>query len=76
MGGNAQDYYKGRFYYTTIDVYDETAGAYQRVRDFKPCVKGGYVMFYDAVSQTMFKPYPAIPADGNINTDALTILLK
>ena len=76
MGGNAQDYYKGRFYYTTIDVYDETAGAYQRVRDFKPCVKGGYVMFYDAISQTMFKPYPAIPADGNINPDALTILLK
>ena len=76
MGGNAQDYYKGRFYYTTIDVYDEMAGAYQRVRDFTPCVKGGYVMFYDAVSHTMFKPYPAIPAEGNINTDALTILLK
>ena len=66
MGGNAQDYYTGRFYCTTIDVYDETAGNYVPVRDFKPCVKDGNVMFYDAISQTMFKPYPAIPAEGNV----------
>ena len=76
MGGNAQDYYTGRFYYTTIDVYDETAGEYRPARDFKPCVKDGNVMFYDKVSRTMFKPYPAIPAEGNVGKDGLTIILK
>ena len=71
--GKAQDYYTGRFYYTTIDVYDETAGAYSRVRDFKPCVKDGNVMFYDEVSHTMFKPYPAIPMNGNVEPLAQTL---
>lgn len=32
------------------------------VRDFRPCIKDGRVMFYDNVSKTMFKPYPAITA--------------
>jgi len=76
MGGNAQDYYTGRFYCTTIDVYDETAGGYVPVRDFKPCVKDGNVMFYDAISQTMFKPYPAIPAEGHVNKNGLVILVR
>ena len=66
MGGNAQDYFTGRFYYTKIWEWDATAGAYRLVRDFKPCVKDGNVMFFDAASQTMFKPYPAIPAEGNV----------
>ena len=76
MGGKAQDFYTGRIYSTTIDVYDEAAGEYRPVRDLKPCVKGGNVMFYDKVSHTMFKPYPAIPAEGNVNKDALSIVLK
>ena len=76
MGGNAQDYYTGRFYFTTIDVYDETAGEYRPARDIKPCVKDGNVMFYDKVSHTMFKPYPAIPAEGNVGKDGLTIVVK
>ena len=76
MGGNAQDYYTGRFYFTTIDVYDEAAGEYRPARDLKPCVKDGNVMFYDAVSKTMFKPFPAIPAEGNVNKDGLTIVVK
>lgn len=75
-GGNAQDYYTGRFYSTTIDVYDETAGKYSRVRDFKPCVKDGNVMFYDAVSKTMFKPYPAITAEGNVGRYGTILLIQ
>ena len=73
MGGNAQDYYTGRFYYTTIDAYDETAGEYSRVHDLRPCVKDGNVMFYDEVSHTMFKPYPAIPMNGNVEPLAQTL---
>ena len=76
MGGNAQDFYTGRFYFTTIDVYDEATGEYRPARDLKPCVKDGNVMFYDAVSKTMFKPFPAIPAEGNVNKDGLTIVVK
>ena len=64
--GDVRDYFTGRFYYTTMDVYDEAAGEYSRVRDLRPCVKGVNVMFFDETSQTMFKPYPAISMDGNV----------
>ena len=57
-------------------MYDEAAGEYRPARDFKPCVKDGNVMFYDNISQTMFKPYPAIPAEGNVGKDGLTIVVK
>ena len=33
-------------------------------------------MFYDDVSKTMFKPYPAIPAEGNVNKDGLILVVK
>ena len=74
MGGNAQDYFTGRFYYTKIWEWDATAGAYRIVRDLKPCVKDGNVMFYDEESHTMFKPYPAIPAEGNVANGFLVIV--
>ncbi len=35
------------------------------VRDFKPCVKDGQAALYDTVSQRIFYPIPAIPAEGN-----------
>ena len=72
--GKAQDYYTGRFYYTKIWEWDATAGEYRIVRDLKPCVKDGNVMFYDVESHTMFKPYPAISAEGNVATGFLVIV--
>ena len=78
-GGDVRDYYTGRFYYTTMDVFDETAGEYRRVRDLRPCVKDGNVMFFDQTSQTMFKPYPAISMDGNVapvTLDVSQLLLR
>lgn len=35
------------------------------VRNFKPCVKDGQAALYDTVSQRIFYPVPAIPAEGN-----------
>ncbi len=40
------------------------------VRNFKPCVKDGQAALYDTVSQRIFYPVPAIPAEGN--TGAVT----
>ena len=40
------------------------------VRNFKPCVKDGQAALYDTVSQRIFYPVPAIPAEGN--TGAIT----
>ena len=40
------------------------------VRNFKPCVKDGQAALYDTVSQRVFYPVPAIPAEGN--TGAVT----
>jgi hypothetical protein len=74
--GKAQDYYTGRFYYTKIWEWDATAGEYRIVRDLKPCVKDGNVMFYDVESHTMFKPYPAIPAEGNVNKTGIIVVVK
>ncbi len=65
MGGKAQDFFNGRSYYSKIWVWDESANDYVPVRDFVPCVKDDKVAFYDNVSQTMFYPFPAIPAEGN-----------
>ena len=76
MGGNAQDYYTGRFYYTKIWEWDATAENYRIVRDFKPCVKDGNVMFYDEESHTMFKPYPAIPAEGNVGKADFVVTVR
>ena len=76
MGGNAQDYYTGRFYYTKIWEWDATAGDYRIVRDLKPCVKGGNVMFYDEVSKTMFRPYPAIPSEGNVGKTDFMVTVR
>ena len=76
MGGNAQDYYTGRFYYTKIWEWDATANAYRLTRDLKPCVKDGNVMFFDEESQTMFRPYPAIPAEGNTSKNGFMIIVK
>ena len=76
MGGNAQDYFTGRFYYTKIWEWDETAGEYRIVRDLKPCVKDGNVMFFDEASHTMFKPYPAISAEGNVNKTGFIVVVK
>ena len=42
----------------------------------QPCVKDGNVMFYDKISHTMFKPYPAILAEGNVGKDGFAIILK
>ena len=42
----------------------------------QPCVKDGNVMFYDKISHTMFKPYPAIPAEGNVGKDGFAMILK
>lgn len=64
-GGKAKDFFNGRSYYTKIWVWDESANDYVPVRDFVPCVKDDKVAFYDNVSQTMFYPFPAIPAEGN-----------
>ena len=76
MDGKAQDYFTGRFYYTKIWEWDATAGEYRIVRDLKPCVKDGNVMFYDEESHTMFKPYPAIPAEGNVNKTGFIVVVK
>ena len=38
------------------------------VRNFKPCVKDGQAALYDTVSQRIFYPVPAIPAEGNTGT--------
>ena len=65
IGGKAQDFFNGRSYYSKIWVWDESANDYVPVRDFVPCVKDDKVAFYDNVSQTMFYPFPAIPAEGN-----------
>lgn len=65
LGGKAQDFFNGRSYYSKIWVWDESANDYVPVRDFVPCVKDDKVAFYDNVSQTMFYPFPAIPAEGN-----------
>ena len=35
------------------------------MRNFKPCVKDGQAALYDTVSQRIFYPVPAIPAEGN-----------
>ncbi|MBQ8126409.1 MAG: hypothetical protein IJ173_11125 [Kiritimatiellae bacterium] len=40
------------------------------VRNFKPCVKDGQAALYDTVSERIFYPVPAIPAEGN--TGAVT----
>ena len=76
MDGKAQDYYTGRFYYTKIWEWDATAGEYRIVRDLKPCVKDGNVMFYDVESHTMFKPYPAISAEGNVGKTGFIVVIK
>ena len=55
--GNPSSYFAGRFYSGKIW---NPGGAL--VRDFKPCIKDNSIMFFDEVSQTMFRPYPAIPA--------------
>ena len=49
-----------RCYGLTIYQGDETP-----VRNFKPCVKDGQAALYDTVSQRLFYPTPAIPAEGN-----------
>lgn len=36
-----------------------------KVREFKPCVRDGQAALYDMVSQRIYYPTPAIPADGN-----------
>ena len=54
-----------RCYGLTIYQGDETP-----VRNFKPCVKDGQAALYDTVSQRLFYPTPAIPAEGN--TGAVT----
>ena len=36
-----------------------------KVREFKPCVKDGQAALYDTVSQRIFYPAPAIPAEGS-----------
>lgn len=33
-------------------------------------------MFFDEVSQTMFRPYPAIPAKGNVAPSGAMIIAK
>lgn len=40
-------------------------GGETQVRNFKPCVKDGQAALYDTVSQRIFYPVPAIPAEGN-----------
>ena len=63
--GNPQSCFAGRFYSGKMWAPDAATGESRLVRDFKPCVKDNSIMFFDAVSQTMFRPYPAIPAEGN-----------
>ena len=36
-----------------------------KVREFKPCVRDGQAALYDMVSQRIYYPTPAIPAEGN-----------
>ncbi len=76
MEGVAQNFFTGRFYSTTIDVYDEESGAYVPAREFMPCVKDGYVAFYDNVSKTMFRPFPAIAAEGNVCKPGLMVTFR
>ncbi|MBQ3806777.1 MAG: hypothetical protein II840_02355 [Kiritimatiellae bacterium] len=40
-------------------------GGVTPVRNFKPCIKDGQAALYDTVSQRLFYPTPAIPAEGN-----------
>ncbi len=42
----------------------------ETVRNFKPCIKDGQAALYDTVSERIFYPVPAIPAEGN--TGAVT----
>ena len=63
--GNPQNYFTGRFWTGKMWAPDAATGESRLVRDFRPCVKDNSIMFFDAVSQTMFRPYPAIPAEGN-----------
>ena len=76
--GNPQSYFAGRFYSGKMWAPDAATGESRLVRDFKPCVKDNSIMFFDVVSQTMFRPYPAIPADGNFGMDdfGFTIRLR
>ena len=45
-------------------------GGVTPVRNFKPCIKDGQAALYDTVSERVFYPVPAIPAEGN--TGAVT----
>ena len=63
--GNPQNYFTGRFWTGKMWAPDAATGESRLVRDFRPCVKDNSIMFFDAVSQTIFRPYPAIPAEGN-----------
>jgi len=45
-------------------------GGVTPVRNFKPCIKDGQAALYDTISERVFYPVPAIPAEGN--TGAVT----
>ncbi|MBQ2624051.1 MAG: hypothetical protein IJG18_03040 [Kiritimatiellae bacterium] len=40
-------------------------GGVTPVRNFKPCIKDGQAALYDTISERVFYPVPAIPAEGN-----------
>ena len=51
---------------------DPDGSSMQLVRDFKPCIVDGKAMLYDEVSESVFKPSPDIPANGNTGKIVLT----
>ena len=55
VGGAAENRSHARLYGLTI-WQDDANGVEHKVREFRPCLKGGVVALYDAVSETIFYP--------------------